>query len=208
MMLSDNDAARWFKNAQAFLAGVLFIVFILVAGRGLTQTDSVNDIQSTKLILIMLFIGFSTGYHLGNALKKGVGRTMAFVMGVLITLSGVILYGTQLSYPTATFASLTVFVFLLYSSGMVEQDTELEEWVAKGQNLAWLGIISIAFVEFGIPILLGFSEWSINRIEEITEIVKEMNDFELGVASIVILLSIYMISEAIRKTGLLENRMF
>lgn len=175
-------------NYRALLAGSFTVVLLLLINRVLQNSGTSEEIL---LGFAALAIGTSFGYQLGEVAKKEKeNEATSFILGLLITLSGVILYQTSLDITGMILIVATVNIFLIYSSGLVSRNDDLKRWIAKGNKLSWFVLVIIVFVEFAAPKLWNFIKWASGQLVVAIDFISNLTRREAITLSIFIILSL------------------
>jgi fructose-specific phosphotransferase system IIC component len=168
------------EQAAAFLAGIILVDFLIVAGDYLAGGSQLNgDIGRVKIAFVAIFIGLSTGYYLGASSVDKKGLTAIFIVGILLSLVVLIVYSQRLSPITWMLGSSGILVYLLFFAGLIEQNREFEKWVNRAKTTSIIGLILIGSIQYGIPEILGFSTWLSSKINQIDTVVSDMSDSTL-----------------------------
>lgn len=156
------------RTVQAFLGGVTLLVTLYFVAVYLGDVvDTTDDFGSYRLIFVALFVGTSTGYYLGKAAAEEGGPVLAFILGVLVTLTSAVVYFNGISPITGVLVLSGVTLFLVYNSGLADSTSELERWVGRTKNLAVIGLIGIAFLQYGVPIVTRSARSGLQRAQEL-----------------------------------------
>jgi hypothetical protein len=190
--LSAIDRNAIFNNIQAFFAGVSLIGFLLFLGISLQSgTPTVTKLGEWKLSLFAAFLGISLGYYFGKASRGGVSPAISFVIGILTTLVGIVVYDARLSHQTWVLSLGLVTVFLGYNSGLLREHTELEQWTERIKLTSWIGLVAILLIQYGIPILIEFTNWLNEQFINIIDTLANWSNQKLSI--LIIILAIILI---------------
>jgi len=191
------------SKIQGFLAGILLCAFLFSAGSVLRQSTINEDIQQLRLGLIAVFVGISQGYYLGRASKDGSGPIFPFLLGICVALTGFVLFTSRVSFITISLLLGTLTVFLMYTSGIIENHERMEDWIKYCKTASWTGIVIILSIQFVLPVGLRLLNWLVGAPENISELIRLTNSTNLVIGLIVISVLVYVLISYL--SGLVER---
>lgn len=154
--LVELDAKRKeFVNLRAVLAGVsLVVTFVLVSEfLGATAT-STPEYGPFKRLLGTLFVGLSTGFYVGRAVGKEGGPIDSFLIGFFGSVAFIVVFVTRLSVLTGILVFTAATSFLMYNSGLVESNEEIEQWIGALVAISLYGVVILVFLQYAWPVVV------------------------------------------------------
>lgn len=159
MEYETSGVLRHHKNALAFVAGITFVGTLFFIGTTIQSTTTTPEFTNSKKALITALLGISFGYYLGKTTTEEQTRTVWFVVGILATFIAFTLMNERLSRYSAILVLMVITIFLLFYTDIIGESKEFESWLNTARYGSVLGLVGIAFLQYGIPLVVPFSKW-------------------------------------------------
>lgn len=186
---------RQHKNALAFVAGITFVGALSAIGIKIQSTAPTPEFGNAKKIFVTALLGISFGYYLGKTTTKEQQRTVWFIVGVLSSFVGFALINEKLSEYSAVLVLLVITIFLLFYTSIIDESKEFEWWLTVAKYGSAFGLIGIAFLQYGVPLMIPFSKWLAERVSDLSSFYRASSSTVLAILLIMlVVITIVLVS--------------
>lgn len=159
-----REAFRWVKDAwteygnlRAATAGVTLVTsFVLISQYLSDHLGTTTEMGPFRRMLVVLFIGLSTGFYVGKAIGKEGGPINSFLLGFFGSLGVLILFVTDVSILAYILLLVTVTSFLMYNSGLVESHAVIDKWIANLVAVSLYGLVVLWAWHYVVPLVTAW----------------------------------------------------